>query len=144
MGVRNLRAICPNCGGKIHTQPKGLGHFSLSSNSWFLVQTGTECQHCGAALSGKVGPGNKAIAAEDADLSLWERTKKEAGMGTPEPSPTAIAPDAIANDPATQQRAAEFERQRLAREGGTPDEMDAELSRRTADWKRTRKRWWQR
>lgn len=72
MGIKNLRAICPNCGGKIHTQPKGLGHVSLWSNSWFLVQTGSECQHCGVALSGKVGPGNKAILAEDAK-SWWER-----------------------------------------------------------------------
>jgi hypothetical protein len=72
MGVRNLRAICPNCGGKIHTQPKGLGHFTWA-NSWMLVQTGTECQHCGVALSGKVAAGNKAILAEDAGKSWWER-----------------------------------------------------------------------
>jgi len=76
MGVRNLRAICPNCGGKIHTQPKGLGHFTWA-NSWMLVQTGSECQHCGTALSGKVGPGNMAILAEDADKTWWER---EAGI----------------------------------------------------------------
>jgi hypothetical protein len=72
MGVRNLRAICPNCGGKIHTQPKGLGHFTWA-NSWMLVQTGSECQHCGAALSGKVAAGNKAILAEDADKTWRER-----------------------------------------------------------------------
>lgn len=63
MGVRNLRAICPACGGKIHTQPKGLGHFSLWANSWMLVQTGDHCQHCGVALTGKVGPDNGAVLA---------------------------------------------------------------------------------
>lgn len=72
MGVMNLRAICPNCGGKIHTQPKGLGHLTWA-RSWFLVKTGSECQHCGVALSGKVDSGNKAILAEDADKSWWER-----------------------------------------------------------------------
>jgi hypothetical protein len=54
MGVRNLRAICPKCGGKMHTQPKGLGHLSLWANSWVLVQTGSECQWYGVALTGKV------------------------------------------------------------------------------------------
>ncbi len=63
MGVRNTRAICPNCGGKIHTQPKGLGHFSLWANSWFLVQTGDECQHCGVALTGRVKYDNRAELA---------------------------------------------------------------------------------
>ena len=60
--MRNTRAICPNCGGKIHTQPKGLGHFTWG-NSWFLSQTGTECQHCGAALTGKVKVDGKAELA---------------------------------------------------------------------------------
>lgn len=50
MGMRNLRALCPNCGAKIHTQPKGLGHFTWA-NSWFLVQTGTECPQCDAMNS---------------------------------------------------------------------------------------------
>lgn len=72
MGMRSLRAICPNCGGKIHTQPKGLGHFTWA-NSWMLVQTGSECQHCGVALSGKVAADNKAILAEDAEKTWWER-----------------------------------------------------------------------
>lgn len=62
MGLRNLRAICPNCGAKIHTQPKGLGHFTWA-NSWFLVQTGTECPQCHVALTGKVTAGNRAVAA---------------------------------------------------------------------------------
>jgi hypothetical protein len=63
MGVRNLRAICPNCDGKIHTQPKGLGHITWA-NSWFLVQTGTECQWCGVTLSGKVGADGRAQLAD--------------------------------------------------------------------------------
>lgn len=53
MGVRNMRAICPNCGGKIHTQPKGLGHFTWA-NSWLLVKCGKQCQWCGEPLTGKV------------------------------------------------------------------------------------------
>lgn len=66
MGARNLRAVCPKCGGKIHTQPKGLGHFTWA-NSWFLVKTGTECQHCGVALSGKVKMGNQAELASESE-----------------------------------------------------------------------------
>lgn len=62
MGLRNLRAICPNCGAKIHTQPKGLGRFTWA-NSWLLVQTGTECPYCHIALTGKVTAGNRAAAA---------------------------------------------------------------------------------
>ena len=62
MGVRNLRAVCPKCGGKIATQPRGLGHITWA-NSWFLVQTGTECQHCGVKLTGKVKAGNRAELA---------------------------------------------------------------------------------
>ena len=77
MGTRNMRAICPNCGGKIHTQPKGLGHLTWANN-WFLVQTGTTCQDCGVALSGKVGADNRAILAEDADKSWWDRQTKKA------------------------------------------------------------------
>ncbi len=64
MGIMNLRAICPNCGGKIHTQPRGLGHLTWARSA-FLVKTGKECQHCGIALSGKVGLDNRAIAADD-------------------------------------------------------------------------------
>jgi hypothetical protein len=62
MGIMNLRAICPNRGGKIHTQPKGLGHLTWA-RSWFLVQTGTTCQHCGVALTGKVKANNQAELA---------------------------------------------------------------------------------
>jgi hypothetical protein len=55
VGFVNPRAICPNCGAKIHTQggvvgtATGLGH-----------RTGTVCPQCGVALSGKVGWDNKA------------------------------------------------------------------------------------
>lgn len=115
MGIRNMRAICPNCGGKIHTQPKGLGNFTWA-NSWMLVQTGSECQHCGVALSGKVGPGNKAIAAADADKSWWQRTKEEAGLTSPEPRASfEIDPGSIANDPLAAQRATEWEQARKKR-----------------------------
>ena len=63
MGLMNNRAICPNCGGKIHTQSRGVGALTLGSRG-LLVQTGKECQHCGIALSGKVGMDNRAILAE--------------------------------------------------------------------------------
>ena len=62
MGLRNLRAICPNCGGKIATQPKGLGHITWM-NSWMFVRTGTECQWCGVKLTGKVDYRNMAELA---------------------------------------------------------------------------------
>jgi hypothetical protein len=64
MGLRNTRAICPNCGGKLHTQPRGLGHLTWA-NSGALVETGTKCQWCHTALSGRVGLDNKAIPAGD-------------------------------------------------------------------------------
>lgn len=57
-----MRAICPNCGGKIHTQAKGLGHLTWA-NSWVLVKTGESCQWCGARLTGKVGPDGRAQLA---------------------------------------------------------------------------------
>lgn len=62
MGLRNLRAICPNCGAKIHTQPKGLGHITWA-NSWVLAQTGTECPYCHVALTGKVTAAGRAELA---------------------------------------------------------------------------------
>jgi hypothetical protein len=62
MGVRNMRAICPNCGGKVHTQPKGLGRVTWL-NSWFLVETGDHCQWCGVAFTGKVTVDNQAVLA---------------------------------------------------------------------------------
>jgi DNA-directed RNA polymerase subunit RPC12/RpoP len=78
MGVMNLRAICPNCGGKIHTQPKGLGHLTWA-RSWFLVQTGTTCQHCGVALSGKVKADNKAELASEVQLRTQKNAAKTVG-----------------------------------------------------------------
>lgn len=80
MGVMNLRAICPNCGGKIHTQPKGFGHFTWA-RSWFLVQTGTTCQHCGVALSGKVKADNKAELASEAQLRTQKKAAKPSLWG---------------------------------------------------------------
>lgn len=71
MGIRNLRAICPNCGAKIHTQPKGLGHVSLWMNSGPLVKTGTQCPMCGVALTGRVMlAGNVAELADQGSMSL--------------------------------------------------------------------------
>jgi DNA-directed RNA polymerase subunit RPC12/RpoP len=63
MGLRSLRAICPNCGAKIHTQPKGLGHITWA-NSWITAQTGRECPYCGVALTGKVTAAGRAELAD--------------------------------------------------------------------------------
>jgi hypothetical protein len=63
MGLRSLRATCPNCGGKIHTRPMGLGHLTWA-NSWVFAQTGTECQHCNVPLTGKITPGGMAVLDE--------------------------------------------------------------------------------
>lgn len=76
MGLRNLRAICPNCGGKIHTQPKGLGKLTWM-NSWMFVETGRQCQHCGVALTGKVTAGNRAVV---------DTTKPTAPQSSPAPA----------------------------------------------------------
>lgn len=124
MGVRNLRAICPNCGGKIHTQPKGLGHFTWA-NSWMLVQTGSECQHCGVALSGKVGPGNKAILADDAEKTWWER---ETGAPSKQRPAAAAEPDT----PLAPRLSREHERSltlECEQPGASPDVLYAALHR---------------
>lgn len=81
MGIRNLRAICPNCGSKIHTRPRGLGHVTWM-NSGPLVQTGRQCPMCGIALTGRVDMSNVAIAAasgqeyvmDDEDDAPWRRS----------------------------------------------------------------------
>jgi hypothetical protein len=57
MGVLNPRAICPNCGGKIHTQ---------------AGRTGRECQFCGVALTGKVGAVSNRGQLADRDPGLWD------------------------------------------------------------------------
>lgn len=67
MGFINNRAICPNCGGKIHTQARGLGAL-IPVRSGVIAKTGTQCQHCGTALTGRVGVDNRAVsvAADEA------------------------------------------------------------------------------
>lgn len=74
MGIWNNRAFCPGCGGKIHTQGNGIGVL-VPGASGPLTQTGTECQHCGLALSGKVGLNGKAISAEQAEDRQAARTE---------------------------------------------------------------------
>ena len=56
MGFWNPRAICPNCGAKIHTQSSG----------W---RTGQQCPNCGTALSGSVGWDKKAKRAGEKTLT---------------------------------------------------------------------------
>ncbi len=51
MGIINPRAICPNCGSKIHTQG---GLFA------FRHSTGTKCPNCGVALTGRTDFFNNA------------------------------------------------------------------------------------
>jgi hypothetical protein len=88
MGIMNLRAICPNCGGKIHTQPKGIGHLTWA-RSWFLVKTGTTCQNCGVALTGRVKVDNRAELA----------TPKQAVTHRPDPATTPHTPKPGPQDP---------------------------------------------
>lgn len=44
-----------------------------------MLKTGDTCQHCGVKLSGKVSLNNKAILAEDADKSWWQRETERTG-----------------------------------------------------------------
>ena len=76
VGFKTNRAICPSCGGKIHTQARGIAALGVGV-SGPLVRTGTRCQWCGIALSGKVGADNKAIAADDPRI-LAKQAKQEA------------------------------------------------------------------
>ena len=77
MGIMRMRAICPNCGGKIHTQAKGLGHFTWMANGPLLVKTGTTCQFCGIALTGKVDMQNRAILAHAQSHSMNSQTSSQ-------------------------------------------------------------------
>lgn len=79
MGLVNNRAICPACGGKIHTQARGLGAL-VPIRSGLLVQTGTRCQHCGEALTGRVGIDNRAISV------TAEQAKQARRSGEPTPA----------------------------------------------------------
>ena len=64
MGLINMRARCPNCGGLIHTAPKGIGNLALwLRNGPLMVKTGKQCQWCGVALTGSVNWANTAILA---------------------------------------------------------------------------------
>jgi hypothetical protein len=65
MGFMNPRAICPNCGGKIHTQPNAWGALFFSGvRPTFAVRTGSTCPFCGVALTGKVTITNQAVLAK--------------------------------------------------------------------------------
>jgi hypothetical protein len=64
VGLKNLRAICPNCQGKIPTQPKNLlGSLAIAANGPLMVKTGVECPYCHVALTGKVTLDNHAVLA---------------------------------------------------------------------------------
>lgn len=76
MGLLNQRATCPNCGGKLHTRPRGLGYFTWM-RSGPLVKTGTQCQWCGVALTGKVGWDNHAVVAGPAGAMDFEPSERE-------------------------------------------------------------------
>lgn len=86
MGLRSLRATCPNCGGKIQTRPKGLGHLTWA-NSWVFAQTGTECQHCSVKLTGKITAGGMAVLDEAKPASPRQPEVPPAGAGwAPDPA----------------------------------------------------------
>ena len=76
MGLLNIRARCPKCGGLIHTQPTALGSLTWMRNGPLLVTTGKECQWCGVALTGKVDWQNRAILADDPDQGTAKRVPK--------------------------------------------------------------------
>lgn len=78
-----MRAICPNCGGKIHTQPKGfLGAIAIGANGP-LTKTGTTCELCGVALTGKVTFDNHAVLVEPPKPPVEQRRN-------PNPLPPAV------------------------------------------------------
>lgn len=68
MGLINQRAICPSCGGKIHTQAALLG--------FLTAQTGRRCQWCGIALTGRVRWTNKAVSVEGDAARQRQRAAK--------------------------------------------------------------------
>lgn len=86
MGFVNPRARCPQCGAKIHTAPKGLGHFALFGRSSWMLETGTECPYCGVPLTGRVKPGGVAERvgeAEEHEQRKAELRRKRSGISGP-------------------------------------------------------------
>jgi hypothetical protein len=68
MGFKNMPAICPSYGGKIHTEPKGfLGSIAMEvvGANGPMLKTGSTCAHCGAKLTGTVTARNYAVLAVD-------------------------------------------------------------------------------
>lgn len=100
MGLVNNRAFCPNCNGKIHTRARGLGVL-LPFRSGALVQTGTQCQHCGTALSGRVGLDNVAISAATAENARRHRAELRAQL-RPSAHRPAVRTEPTADDVARQ------------------------------------------
>lgn len=73
MGFWNPRAICPNCGAKIHTQ----GQIVFGP---LTAETGKTCPNCGVALTGRVGVfSNKAKRAVP---------QSPMSVGSPKPLPS--------------------------------------------------------
>ncbi|OJU80987.1 MAG: hypothetical protein BGO11_21175 [Solirubrobacterales bacterium 70-9] len=66
-----------------------MGHFTWA-NSWFSVQTGTECPHCHIALTGKVTAGNRAVKAGSRSSKVGKSTKVgKGGYSLKPPTDTA-------------------------------------------------------
>lgn len=127
MGLVNNRAFCPACGGKIHTRARGVGGV-LPFRSGMLVQTGTRCQHCGEALTGKVGVNNVAIsvaAAEEKQRARQERAEQRRQPPSPLPEPTA---EDITRQRDVHQRAHERYQEKAAKR-----DAKADLDRRLLD-----------
>ena len=73
MGFKNMPAICPSCGGKIHTEPEGrLGSIAMEvvGANGPMLKTGSTCEHCGAQLTGKVTARNYAVLAVESEPPL--------------------------------------------------------------------------
>ncbi|MEV4670960.1 hypothetical protein AB0K34_04835 [Actinomadura sp. NPDC049382] len=116
----NNRAFCPACGGKIHTRARGAAGV-LPFRSGMLVQTGTRCQHCGEALTGKVGMDNVAIsvaAAEAKQQARQQRAEERRRPPAPLPEPTA---EDIARQRDLHQRAHERYQEKAAKRNAKAD-----------------------
>lgn len=120
MGFNNPRAICPNCGGKIHTQAAGP----------FAQRTGTTCQLCGVALTGKVSWTNRAELAVAAP-TMTEPTQPKYPSTGPGRVKFASRHGAVSGTSSAPDALQDLERLARLREAGalTEAEFEAEKAR---------------
>jgi hypothetical protein len=111
MGFWSPRAICPGCGGKIHTRT-GL----------FRQVSGKQCQHCGVPLTGKVGVLTNMAVIDESRLPNEQKQRQ--------PTATPSQPGGSATRVKTS-RADELEKLARLKERGviTEDEFETEKKR---------------